>query len=124
MLFQFRVMKPHPLRSTTVKRAFCSQATVCIRDDSMWTTHLRLPSAFSVSLISPTRRSSRTFSATTLNRRGRAYLDYPIGTVYQPEEHELELGRAHLLELNGALREMNGKIVRMAFRDFTIWPEN
>jgi hydroxyacylglutathione hydrolase len=53
-----------------------------------------------------------------------AYLDYPIGTVYQPEEHELELGRAHLLELNEALREMNGKIVRMAFRDFTIWPEN
>jgi hydroxyacylglutathione hydrolase len=53
-----------------------------------------------------------------------AYLDYPIGTVYQPDEHELELGRSHLLELNEALREMNGKIVRMAFRDFTIWPNN
>jgi hydroxyacylglutathione hydrolase len=53
-----------------------------------------------------------------------AYLDYPIRTVYQPDEHQLELGRAHLLELNAALREMNGKIVRMAFRDFTIWPEN
>ena len=52
-----------------------------------------------------------------------AYLDYPIGTVYQPDEHELELGRAHLLELNDALRRMNGKVVRMAFRDFTIWPE-
>lgn len=51
-----------------------------------------------------------------------AYLDYPIGTVYQPDEHELELGRAHLLELNDALRAMNGKIERMAFRDFTIWP--
>ncbi len=51
-----------------------------------------------------------------------AYLDYPIGTVYQPDEHELELGRAHLLELNEALRNMNGKIERMAFRDFTIWP--
>src|ERR1700722_16178879 len=51
------------------------------------------------------------------------YLDYPIGTVYQPDEHELELGRAHLLELNDALRGMKGRVVRMAFRDFTIWPE-
>jgi hydroxyacylglutathione hydrolase len=51
------------------------------------------------------------------------YLDYPIGTIYQLDEHELELGRAHLLELNDALRRMNGKVVRMAFRDFTIWPE-
>ncbi len=50
------------------------------------------------------------------------YLDYPIGTVSQPDEHALELGRAHLLELNEALQNMNGKIVRMAFRDFTIWP--
>jgi hydroxyacylglutathione hydrolase len=50
------------------------------------------------------------------------YLDYPVRTVYQPEEHTLELGRAHLLELNEALREMNGKVSRMAFRDFTIWP--
>jgi len=52
-----------------------------------------------------------------------AYLDYPIRTVYQPDEHELELGRAHLLELNDALRTMNGKVVRLAFRDFTIWPK-
>jgi hydroxyacylglutathione hydrolase len=50
------------------------------------------------------------------------YLDYPVGTVYQPDEHALELGRAHLLELNEAVREMNGKVNRMAFRDFTIWP--
>lgn len=51
-----------------------------------------------------------------------AYLDYPIGTVYQPDEHPLELGRAHLLELNQALRDLNGKMERLAFRDFTIWP--
>jgi hydroxyacylglutathione hydrolase len=50
------------------------------------------------------------------------YLDYPVGTVYQPDEHPLELGRSHLLELNEAVREMNGKVSRMAFRDFTIWP--
>ena len=53
-----------------------------------------------------------------------AYLDYPIGTVYQPDEHQLELGRAHLLELNQALRDLNGKIERVAFRDFTIWPSH
>ncbi len=50
------------------------------------------------------------------------YLDYPIGTVYQSEEHELALGRAQLLELDDALAKMKGKIVRMAMRDFTIWP--
>jgi len=51
------------------------------------------------------------------------YLDYLRGTSYQPDEHQLELGRAHLLELNTALQKMNGKIVKTAFRDFTIWPD-
>jgi glyoxylase-like metal-dependent hydrolase (beta-lactamase superfamily II) len=51
------------------------------------------------------------------------YLDYKVGTVYQPDEHALELGRGELLELNEALRQMNGKVVRMAMRDFTIWPQ-
>jgi hydroxyacylglutathione hydrolase len=50
------------------------------------------------------------------------YLDYPEGTKHQPDEHTLELGRAHLLELNEALTEMRGAIVRRAFRDFTVWP--
>ena len=51
------------------------------------------------------------------------YLDYPVGTVYQPDEHQLELSRGHLLELNDALQRMNGHVTRMAMRDFTIWPE-
>ncbi len=51
------------------------------------------------------------------------YLDYPVGTVYQPDEHEFALGRAHLLELNEALRSMQGGVRREAFRDFTIWPK-
>jgi len=50
------------------------------------------------------------------------YVDYPEGTTYQPDEHALELGRAHLLELNDALAEMHGVIARRAFRDFTVWP--
>ena len=49
------------------------------------------------------------------------YLDYPIGTKYQPDEHSLELGRASLLELNDALAAMRAP-VRLALRDFTIWP--
>jgi hydroxyacylglutathione hydrolase len=50
------------------------------------------------------------------------FADYPEGTRYQPDEHVLELGRADLLELNDALTEMRGGIVRRALRDFTIWP--
>ena len=50
------------------------------------------------------------------------YLDYPIGSLYQPQEHVLELSRAHLLELNAALQSMNGKPVRLALRDFSVWP--
>jgi hydroxyacylglutathione hydrolase len=50
------------------------------------------------------------------------YLDYPAETIYQPDEHALELGRSHLLELSEALSRMEGKMVRMALRDFTIWP--
>jgi hydroxyacylglutathione hydrolase len=50
------------------------------------------------------------------------YVDYPEGTTYQPDEHTLELGRAHLLELNDALTEMHGTIVRRVLRDFTVWP--
>jgi hydroxyacylglutathione hydrolase len=51
-----------------------------------------------------------------------AFLDYPIRTVHQPDEHLLELGRAHLLELNDALRDSGGGMKRVALRDFTIWP--
>ena len=50
------------------------------------------------------------------------YVDYPRGTTFQPEEHVLELGRAHLLELQDALRQMGSGITRRSFRDFTVWP--
>jgi len=50
------------------------------------------------------------------------YLDYPEGTTYQPDEHALALGRAHLVELDRELQRMDGHIVRRAMRDFTIWP--
>ena len=48
------------------------------------------------------------------------YVDYPIGTTYQPEEHMLELSRGHLLEMLEALRGMKGKLAPVALRHFTI----
>jgi glyoxylase-like metal-dependent hydrolase (beta-lactamase superfamily II) len=51
----------------------------------------------------------------------KPYLDYKVGTKYQPDEHSLDMGRGELLELNEALHHMKAP-VRMAFRDFTIWP--
>jgi hydroxyacylglutathione hydrolase len=52
------------------------------------------------------------------------YLDYPAGSIYQPQEHVLELGRSHLLELDDALTKLNGKPARVAYKDFTIWPND
>lgn len=50
-----------------------------------------------------------------------AYLDYPVGTIYQPNEHSLALSRGNLLELMDALTSLQ-KPARMAMRDFSIWP--
>ncbi|HEY1496464.1 MAG TPA: MBL fold metallo-hydrolase [Candidatus Solibacter sp.] len=50
------------------------------------------------------------------------YLDYKVGTQYQPREHSLEMGRSHLLELMDGLDGMKGKPERVLYRDFTIWP--
>jgi glyoxylase-like metal-dependent hydrolase (beta-lactamase superfamily II) len=51
------------------------------------------------------------------------FLDYTIGTRFQPDEHVLDLSRGHLLELNDALERMGTTIVRRAMADFTIWPK-
>ncbi len=50
------------------------------------------------------------------------YLDYPIGTIYQPNEHELQLPRGILLEIQAGLESMHGKPQRIAYRDFSLWP--
>jgi glyoxylase-like metal-dependent hydrolase (beta-lactamase superfamily II) len=51
------------------------------------------------------------------------FVDYPAGTTFQPDEHVLELGRAHLLELDAAVRRMAvGAFTRVPLRDFTIVP--
>jgi len=50
------------------------------------------------------------------------FADYPVGTKHQPDEHELALGRAHILELFDALRDMGDRVTRRALRDLTIFP--
>jgi len=50
------------------------------------------------------------------------FLDYPVGTMYQPNEHELQLSRGSLLELDDALLSMHGTPKRLALRDFSVWP--
>src|SRR6516165_5055986 len=105
-------MRPHQLQSTTVKRAFCSQGTASIQDDSTWRTHPRLLAA--LRLVDFTHGKIVTHVlGNHIEQTRTPYLDYPIRSVYQPDEHQLELGRAHLLELNEALHDMNGKITRM-----------
>jgi hydroxyacylglutathione hydrolase len=51
------------------------------------------------------------------------FLDYPEGTIYQPEEHELALSRGVLLEIQAGLAAMHGEPQRAAYRDFTLWPK-
>jgi hydroxyacylglutathione hydrolase len=50
------------------------------------------------------------------------FLDYPRGTVYQPDEHALELTRGTLLELNDALIALKGRLQRVALRDVILSP--
>jgi glyoxylase-like metal-dependent hydrolase (beta-lactamase superfamily II) len=50
------------------------------------------------------------------------FVDYPTGTVYQPQEHALALSRTHLLALFAGLEKMGSKPEQLAERDFTIVP--
>ena len=50
------------------------------------------------------------------------FVDYPRGTVYQPDEHVLELTRGVLLELNDALIRLNGRLQRVVLRDVILSP--
>jgi len=51
------------------------------------------------------------------------FVDYPVGTVYQPHEHVLELGRGNLLELLAGLESMKDQPKKLALRDITIAPQ-
>jgi glyoxylase-like metal-dependent hydrolase (beta-lactamase superfamily II) len=49
------------------------------------------------------------------------FTDYPTGTKYQPEEHELALSAAHVFELDRVLQKMTAP-KQVALRDMTITP--
>src|SRR5580698_1914050 len=50
------------------------------------------------------------------------FKDFPIGSIYHPNEHCLELSFGTLLELEDGLKSMESAPHHMAFADFTIWP--
>jgi hydroxyacylglutathione hydrolase len=59
---------------------------------------------------------------THVEQSSTPFQDYQVGTTYQPQEHALALSRGALLELNEAVQAMGDKPVRLALRDFTLWP--
>lgn len=50
------------------------------------------------------------------------YLEYPIGSIFQPEEHILELSRGDLIELNQVMQDLKDTPRRAALRSMTIYP--
>ena len=52
------------------------------------------------------------------------FKDFPIGSIYHPNEHRLQLSFGSLLELEDGLKSMERAPHRMAMADFTIWPLN
>jgi hydroxyacylglutathione hydrolase len=49
-------------------------------------------------------------------------IDYPVGTVYQPDEHELALASRHIAELHAALQKMTVGAVHEVHDQFIIDP--
>jgi hydroxyacylglutathione hydrolase len=52
------------------------------------------------------------------------FKDFPIGSIYHPHEHCLQLSFGSLLELEDGLKSMQNSPHRMAMADFTIWPND
>lgn len=59
---------------------------------------------------------------THIEQSATPFLDYKVGTQYQPNEHNLELNRGNLLEIVEAMHAMGGKVRRYAMRDLTVYP--
>jgi len=59
---------------------------------------------------------------THIEQGSQRYFDYSRGTVYQPQEHVLQLSRAHVFELAEAFRQMDRKPIKMAYPDFSVVP--
>ena len=50
------------------------------------------------------------------------FQDYPIGSIWHPQEHRLQLSFGDLLALEDGLQSLHGTPRRLAMADFTIWP--
>jgi hypothetical protein len=59
---------------------------------------------------------------THIEQKSTAYQDYGRGSKYQPDEHVLELTRAHVFELSDGLKSLNGKLETVAMPEITIVP--
>jgi glyoxylase-like metal-dependent hydrolase (beta-lactamase superfamily II) len=59
---------------------------------------------------------------THIEQSATPYVDFPIGSMFQPGEHRLELTRGTLLEIDEALQAMGADVKRYALRDVTIYP--
>jgi len=59
---------------------------------------------------------------THIEQSATPFADYVVRTTFQPSEHSLELGMAHLVELVRELEFMGSKPERKALRSFTIYP--
>jgi glyoxylase-like metal-dependent hydrolase (beta-lactamase superfamily II) len=57
---------------------------------------------------------------THIEQSATPFVDYPTGTVYQPEEHALALTRAHVLELSEALNSIRENPQTVTLPDFTV----
>lgn len=62
------------------------------------------------------------FLGTHIEQSSTPFQDYEVGTIDQPDEHALQLTRTQLLELNDALKVMNGTVVRKLLPSLTVWP--
>jgi hydroxyacylglutathione hydrolase len=49
-------------------------------------------------------------------------VDYPVRTTYQPEEHDLQMTPANILELYDAVSKMGDTPVRDIHKDFIVYP--
>ncbi len=59
---------------------------------------------------------------THIEQSATPFLDYPVTTIYQPNEHRLELTRGTLFEIRDGLAQMGATPHFIAFEEFTLEP--
>jgi hydroxyacylglutathione hydrolase len=59
---------------------------------------------------------------THIEMTSRPGVDYPIRTTFQPDEHQLAMTAANILELHDAVSRMGDTAVREVHKDFIVYP--